>query len=44
MERTAFGATSCRNSAGWRWMALALTLTLAGCGLGGEAKYRDETA
>ncbi|HEY9537076.1 MAG TPA: DUF3576 domain-containing protein [Kiloniellaceae bacterium] len=26
------------------WLALALVLTVAGCGLGGEAKYRDETA
>ncbi len=44
MERKAFGAISGSKRAGWRWMALALTLTLAGCGLGGEAKYRDETA
>src|SRR3546814_12518610 len=26
------------------WLGLALGLTVAGCGLGGEAKYRDETA
>lgn len=44
MERKAFGTTSGRKSAAWRWMTLALTLTLAGCSLGGEAKYRDETA
>lgn len=33
-----------RNKAGWRWLALAVALSVAGCGLGGEAKYRDETA
>ena len=40
MNRTAFGM----KSAGWRWLALVSVLAVAGCGLGGEAKYRDETA
>jgi hypothetical protein len=45
MTGTAFGGkTADKKSAGWRWLTLALTLTVAGCGLGGEAKYRDETA
>lgn len=39
MTQTVFG----NKTAGWRWLTLALALTVAGCGLGGEAKYRDET-
>jgi hypothetical protein len=44
MELKAFGATFGRKTAAGRWLTLALALTVAGCGLGGEAKYRDETA
>ena len=44
MERQAFGATFGKRAAGWRLMTLALALAVAGCGLGGEASYRDETA
>ncbi|MGE5767143.1 MAG: DUF3576 domain-containing protein, partial [Bacteroidota bacterium] len=44
MEREAFGATLGKRTAGWRLLPLALALAVAGCGLGGEAKYRDETA
>src|SRR3546814_7941523 len=44
MKRTAFGATFGTKAAAGRWLTLAMALTVAGCGLGGEAKYRDETA
>src|SRR3546814_11225968 len=44
MEVKAFGATFGMTPAVRGWLALALVLTVAGCGLGGEAKYRDETA
>jgi len=44
MELKAFGATFGRKTAAGRWLTLALALAVAGCGLGGEAKYRDETA
>ena len=44
MEPKAFGATFGRCTAVRRWLVLAMALTLAGCSLGGEAKYRDETA
>ncbi|GAB4392271.1 MAG: hypothetical protein Tsb0032_07220 [Kiloniellaceae bacterium] len=33
-----------RKRTAWRCLTLALALGVAGCGLGGEAKYRDETA
>ena len=39
MTRTADG----KKTVGWRLLTLALALTVTGCGLGGEAKYRDET-
>jgi len=39
MTRTAVG----KKTVGWRLLTLALALTVTGCGLGGEAKYRDET-
>ena len=39
MKRTAFSS----RSAGLRLATLALIMAVAGCGLGGEAKYRDET-
>src|SRR3546814_17132756 len=44
MEVKAFGATFGLTPAVRGWLALALVLTVAGCGLGGEAKYPDETA
>jgi hypothetical protein len=44
MKPTAFGTTLGKKTAAWRWLMLGLVLTVAGCGLGGEAKYRDETA
>jgi hypothetical protein len=44
MERQAFGATFGKRAAGWRVITLALALAVAGCGLGGQAEYRDETA
>lgn len=44
MKRTVFGATFGTKAAAGRWLTLAMALTVAGCGLGGEAKYRDETA
>ncbi|MEQ8357479.1 MAG: DUF3576 domain-containing protein [Kiloniellaceae bacterium] len=44
MEPKPIGTTFDKRSAGWRWMALALALAVSGCSLGGEAKYRDETA
>ena len=49
MKRTAFATTpgsqpSGGRSSAWRWLTLALALSVAGCGLGGEATYRDETA
>ena len=47
MKPTASGIAFCRKTAGRRWTALALAFALApaiaACGLGGEAKYRDET-
>ena len=49
MKRTAFATTpgsksGGSRSSGLRWLTLALALGVAGCSLGGEAKYRDETA
>ncbi len=44
MTLAAIGTSIGRNKAGWHWLALAMALSVAGCGLGGEAKYRDETA
>ena len=44
MDRKAPTKSFGRNIVGWRWSVLALALAVAGCGLGGEAKYRDETA
>jgi hypothetical protein len=44
MEVKASGATLGKMTALPRWLTLAMALTVAGCSLGGEAKYRDETA
>lgn len=44
MRWTAFGSKpQAKHTAGLRLAAVALILAVAGCGLGGEAKYRDET-
>ena len=47
-KQTASGATPGSKRAGWRLSSMALAVilapTIAACGLGGEAKYRDETA
>ncbi|MGF1631922.1 MAG: DUF3576 domain-containing protein [Kiloniellaceae bacterium] len=32
------------KSVGGRWLAMAMAMAVAGCGLGGEATYRDPTA
>ena len=44
MKLKAFGTTFGMKTPAWRWLTLAMTLVVAGCGLGGEAKYRDDTA
>jgi hypothetical protein len=47
MKRSASGTALAGKTTGWRRsvlvLALALAPTIAACGLGGEAKYRNET-
>ena len=43
MKFKAFGMPFGTAAGGWRWLTLAMALAVAGCGLNGQAKYRDET-
>lgn len=44
MERKPLAMSFGSKTVGWRWITLVLALTVAGCDLGGEPVYRDETA